>query len=901
MFSDFRYRLRAIFRRGAMDRELALELQLHYEREVARLVGAGVPMPEARRRARAAMGGLEQVQEECRRARGVSALEPSMRDVHYAVRQLRRAPGFASVVVISLALGIGANTAIFTLIDAVLLRSLPVAQPDQLHFVVRHQPTGSFYGYKYTDFRRLQVADPVFSAIAAYATTPLNVSIDGRSQPTAEGHLVSGSYFQLLGLNASAGRLLGPEDDTHPNGHPVAVLSHDYWSRRFGMDQAVIGRSLSLSGTPFTVVGIAPPEFVGLEVGRAADVFVPVMMQPTVMPAAENWLGDSIKQSFWLTVVGRLEGDRTPEQAAVVLAGLDVLEPLMKKPASRGEAPQRIPERLGLTPAATGLSSLRREFSTPLFVLMLVVGVVLLIACANVASLVLARSAARTAEFSMRLALGAGGWRVIRQLLIESLVLAGIGGACGLALARWATGALTTFMSSGRTPIVLDLEPEPRILAFTAGVSLLTGVLCGLAPALRARRVDVIAGLRPQLRGAGGTHWLRPGRALVVFQVALCLGLLFAAGLFVRSLRNIDAQDAGFDRGQVLMMRIEPRGSDQRNVDGVSQRLDQVYRDLIRRVESLPGVRSATLAHFAPTSEVQFSGRIQAPSGEMRTVGQLMVYPRYFETMGIALRAGRDLDERDLGDEARQVAVVNEAFVRQIMNGENPVGRRFPEFPAGSREIIGVVEDSKYASLRTDTPPLMYLPFLQTNTGRGQMTLHVRTSTGGPGVVPRLREEVQRIDASTPLFPIYTLAEQMDAVLSRERLVAALSTLFGVLALVLAAVGLYGLMAFSVVGRTGEIGIRMALGAERRSVVRLVMREALRLIGFGVAIGTPAALMAGWVSASRLSGLVFGLSTTDRLTMGGAVALLAVVAAVAAYLPAARAARIDPMIALRSE
>jgi predicted permease len=899
MLSDLRYRLRAIFRREAVERELARELQLHYDREVARLVDAGMSQAEAQRRARWAMGGVEQVKEACRDARGVSAFESTLGDFQYAARQLRKHPGFAAVVVISLALGIGANTAIFTLIDAVLLRSLPVARPEQLYFVTRHQPAGTA-GYGHNEFRQLRAANPVFSDVAAYATTRLNVSIDGSSEPTAEGHLVSGSFFSLLGVNAIAGRTIGPQDDQSPNAHPVAVLSYNYWKRRFGLDQSVVGRTLSLSGTPFTIVGIAPREFFGLEVGRAADIFVPVMMQPTVMPAAEDWLGPSTQRSFWLTTVGRLTGDRTARQAAAALEGLDVLEPLMSKPRSPGGQPQRIPEWLGLTPAAAGLSTLRDQFSTPLFILMLIVGVVLLIACANVASLVLARSAARTPEFSMRLALGGGSWRLIRQLLVENVVLAAIGGAFGLALARWATDLLVRFMSSGRTPIVLDLDPDPRILMFTAGVSLLTGVLCGLAPALQARRVDVIAGLRQQLRGSGGAGWLRPGKILVVAQVALCLMLLFGAGLFVRSLQGLDPHDDGLDRESVLVVRVEPRGSDQRGVKGTSERLDAIYRDLIRRIEAIPGVRSATMAHYAPTSAVTYSEPMQLPSGEIRRIPRLMVYPGYFETMGIALRAGRDFDERDLGGGAEHVGVVNEAFVRQIMRGENPVGKRFP---AGERprEVIGVVEDSKYASLRTDTPPLMYQPFLQTGTGRGQMTLHVRAAADAPGVAARVREEVQRIDTGMPLFAIHTLADQMDAVLSRERLVATLSTLFGVLALALASIGLYGLISFSVVRRTGEMGIRMALGAGRHSVVRLVMGEALRLVLLGVALGIPAALIAGRASASRISSLVFGLSTTDPLTMGGAVALLTLAAAVAAYLPAARAASLDPMIALRNE
>jgi predicted permease len=898
MLSDLRYRLGAIFRSDAMDRELARELQLHYEREVARLVDAGMPQLDAERQARGVMGGLEQIKEKCRDARGISSFESTRRDLHYAVRQLRKHPGFAAVVVISLALGIGANTAIFTLIDAVLLRSLPVAHPEQLYFVTRHQPTGTA-GFGYSEFRQLEAKATVFSELAAYAATRLNVSVQGSVEPTAEGHLVSGRFFSLLGLQAVAGRMLGPQDDERPNGHPVAVLSYNYWKRRFGLDQSVVGRTISMSGTPFTIVGVAPQEFFGLEVGRAADIFVPLMMQPTVMPAAENWLGESTQRSFWLTAVGRLDHERTSQEAAALLARLDVLEPLMRKPTSPGDQPQRVPEWLELESAATGLSSLRDQFSTPLFVLMLIVAVVLLIACANVASLVLARSAARTPEFSIRLALGGGSWRLVRQLLVENLLLAAIGGGIGLALARWATGFLVSFISAGRAPIILDLEPDPRILMFTAGASLLTGVCCGLAPALQARRVDVSTGLRQQLRGAGSPEWLRTGKILVVAQVALCLMLLFGAGLFIRSLRHIEPQD-GLDRRTVLIVRVEPRGSDQRGVSGTSARLDAIYRDLIGRVEAIPGVRSATMAHYAPTSSVDYSEPLQLTDGETRRIPRLMVYPRYFETAGIELRAGRDFGERDLGAGAERVGVANEAFVRQIMHGANPVGMHFPG-SGGTRTIIGVVSNSKYASLKSETPPLIYQPFLQTTTGRGQMTLLVRISGAVPGVASRIREEVQRIDPAMPLFAIHSLDEQIDAVLNRERLVATLSTLFGLLALVLAAVGLYGLLSFSIVRRTGEMGIRMALGAARGTLMRLVMREALMLVMVGLAIGAPLTLIAGRLVSSRVTTLVFGISTTDPMTIGGAVAVLTFVAAVAAYLPAARAARLDPMKSLRSD
>ena len=358
----------------------------------------------------------------------------------------------------------------------------------------------------------------MFVDVAAYGTARLNVSVDsggGTVEPTAEGQLVSGSYFQLLGVNPVAGRTIGLADDVNPNGHPVAVISHGYWKRRFGLDASVLGRTIHLSGTPFTIVGVAPPEFFGLEVGRAPDIWVPTMMQPAVMPAAENWLGGgSIARTFWLTVVGRVKPEYTPQHAQAMVAGLDVLLPMYTKPANRGERPQLIPERLALSPAATGISSLRQQFSQPLLVLMAVVAVVLLIACANVANLVLARAATRLPEFSMRLALGAGRWRLVRQLLVENVILATLGGFCGLLLARWATGVLVTFMSSGRTPIVLHLEPDARILAFTAVVSILTGLMCGLAPALRASRIDVISGIKGQARGSiGGGRWLGPGRS----------------------------------------------------------------------------------------------------------------------------------------------------------------------------------------------------------------------------------------------------------------------------------------------------------------------------------------------------------------------------------------------------
>ncbi len=902
MLSDIRYRLRAIFRRGAMERELASELKFHRERLVSTLMATGLTRADADRQARLAMGGAEQVTEACRDARGVAILEGTWQDLRYALRQLRKSPVFTIVVVTSLGLGIGANTAIFSLIDAVLLRSLPVAAPHQLYIVAPTQADGTTRGVDYAEFRSLATVAPMFDGIAAYGTTRLSVRIDGSTEPTAQGQLVSGNYFSVLGVGAAAGRLIGPEDDLRPNGHPVAVLGHGYWQRRFAQDPSIVGRTIALSGQPFTIIGVAPREFFGLEVGSSPDIYVPVMMQPAVMPAAENWLTESISRTHWLTIVGRLRPDATPAAAAAALAGLDVIRPLWRKPQRPGDRSQIIPETLGLEAAATGLSALRSQFSQPLFVLMAAVAIVLLIACANVASLVLARSAARETEFSLRLALGAGRVRLVRQLLLENLVLAALGGAAGLLLAQWAAGLLVAFMSSGRTPIILQLGTDYRVLAFTAALALGTGLLCGIVPALGASRSDISGAVKPAGRGtAAGALWLRRGRTLIVCQVALCVLLLFAAGLFVRTQHAIDAFDGGFERDSVLVMRLEPRGSDQRGTPGTSERLDRLYRDLRERVSTNAGVRAVSLAHYAPTTAVAYAAPMQLPSGETR-VGRMMVYPGYFATMNLSLAAGRDLEARDLDQESPLVGVVNEAFVRELMNGENPLGRHFPDDRTGRpREIIGVVADARYASLKGPTPPLVYQPFLQTQTGRGQMTLHVRIAKDSPGVVGRVRDEVQRIDAQMPLLAMDTLADHMASALSRERLLASLSGLFGALALLLAAIGLYGLMAFAVVQRSWEIGVRVALGADRTAVLRMVLRDALGLVAFGLTIGIPAALIGGRLASHQVSSLLFGVTAGDPVTLAGAAAVLLMVAAAAAYLPAARAARIDPIQALRAE
>jgi predicted permease len=796
-------------------------------------------------------------------------------------------------------------------------RMLPIKDPAGLLVVGRQEEDGVFTGFTYQNYQLLHDNNPV-ATLAGYTTAPINVSIDGPPEPSLQGTLVSGEYFSLLGVNPIIGRAIGPDDDRVPNGHPIAMLSDGYWERRFARDPSVIGRTIRLSAMPFTIVGVTPPEFFGVEIGTAPDIFVPLMMQPTVMPAFENLLDNPIVGRTWVQAIARTKPGVTSARAA---AAMDVVqaaedERVFGPAQAGGKGPTGPRPRLVLT-QATAVSALRRQFSRPLFVLMSMVGVVLLIACANTANLLLSRAMSRRSEFAMRLALGAGRVRLMRQLLVESIALAALGGVCGVVLARWATRLLVIYISSGRTPIALDLSPNLRVLAFTASVSVLTGLLFGLAPAWRATGID----LTPALKNARGSvsrgrGVLRPGPILAVAQLALSLLLLSGAGLFVRSLQKLNGEDIGGLRDRVLILRVEPKGSDQRNIPGTPERLDRIYRELIERVQQVAGVRMASMANTTPTAPTSSAGgQVTLPSGERVRVPMLMVYPNYFATIGLPIVSGRDFGPGDLGERSPLACIVNESYVRQVFPDQDPMGKpclmgRRPRLlssspnPQSSAEpfpIVGVVKDSRYSNPNGNARPLIYLPFLQTSTGRGQMVLHVRISGNRGEAIQRIREEVARVDPTVPMFDVHTLEEEMGAALVQQRLIGLLSGFFGVLALLLACVGLYGLLSFGLLQRTTEIGIRMALGARRGDVLWMVVREALILVGIGVAVGVPTALAVTRIASSQISGLLFGLDATDPVTIAGASLLLTAVATFAAYWPARRASRVDPMIALRAE
>jgi predicted permease len=889
MISDILYRLRALFRRDALEDEMNDEQEFHIAQQAEKWKRNGLSEEEAMRQARMDLSGKESVKERCRESRGVGWLEILMQDAIYALRLFRRSPGFTSAVTLSLALGIGANTAIFSMIDAVIWRMLPIENPEQL-LLLTHGQDGKFEsGFTYQQYRAMQEQNRQSARLAAWAPARINVGVNGSIEPPLLGHLVSGGYFALLGVRPAAGRVIGPEDDRRPNGHLVAMLSNAYWIRRFAGDRSIIGRSITVSGAPFTIIGVTPPEFFGVEVGVHPDVFVPLMMQPAVMPAFENLTDQPQQYLTWVHVLAR------PEQGTPLAQVSSELGAAFQQQVPRGGKFKVLAnETLRLTTAATGISDLRREFSQPLFILILLVAVVLIIACANTANLLLARAAARQSEFAMRVSLGAGRGRLISQLLVESTILSLFGGLLGLLIANWCTSLLLLYLSSGRAPIQLAIHLDLRVLGFTAAVSIATGLLFGLIPAIRT------GGLATEASSRYSTARLRPGKVLAVLQVALSLALLIGAGVFARSLQNLIVQGEMASADKVYVVRVEPKGSDQRNAEGALLRLDRTYRDLIQRIEAIRGVDSATMAQFTPTTPRGASALVATTSGDERRAFVPMIYPRYFSTLGIPLLAGRDVDQRDLTNNAPLVTVVNETLARHAFPGHNGPGQQL-RLNNQLLEVIGVVADSRLTDPRREAVPTAYVPFLQLNTGRGQMALYVRSSLGAGEMVPRIREVVQDVDRTMPLFELRTLGDELAAVLLRERMMASLSGLFSIVALALASIGLYGLFSFAVVHRTREIGIRMALGAERSNVLGAVMREVLTLLAYGIAAGVPLAIVAIRLVAGQVPELFGGINAGDPAVVAGATLLLLTVASIAGFLPARRASLVDPIRALRNE
>jgi predicted permease len=894
-------RARELPRRQHLADELEEEMRYHralLERD-ERLRGAGAD--DARLAAQRRFGNETYLREESRTMWSFVALETLGQDVRYAVRFLRRSPAFVAVAVLSLALGIGANTAIFTLIDTVLVRALPVRDPQSLVLLEKSRNgTDTSGSWSFPAFTALRDQNGVLAGLFASTSTGSLEVRTGNGEATApsSGLLVTGQFFATLGVLPQIGRLLTPDDDRVPGGHPVAVLSDAYWRRALGGDASVVGRGIAINGTPFTIVGITPPEFFGTQVGANPDVYLPMMMDSVAnrSRSLRNNRGD-----WWMEVMGRLRPGVTRSRAAFELSALfrrDLIANGADESPQTREGYSRA--AVVLSDASNGLAVLRRRFSKPLWVIAAMSGLVLLVACSNLASLLLARAAARQREMAIRLSLGAGRRRLLRQLLTESAILSFIGAALGLVFAYVGDRALLAIAQVGRTSLAISVTPDGRVLAFTLAIAVLTSVMFGVAPALQATRVALAPALREGATVGGARPALRLGKFFVVTQVAFSVLLLFGAGLFVRSLQRIYAVDVGFRHDRTLLVRVNPRRN---GYDGA--RSAGVYDRIIDRLGAVPGVRAVTAASQSPFQgpESSFGARIEgfdSPPDRLPSVTRLRVGLGYFGVLGIPLRAGRLLEPGDIGSaQLPRGVVVNETFARRYAGGGNPVGRRI--FPGqdgnASMEIVGVVRDSRFNSYREDTPPIAYF-LMGADTARlGSGTFILQLDPGVPTMAALIRSAITSIDPRLEVLSIRFLDAQIASTVSNERVVASLSTVFGVLALVLAMVGLYGVMTYSVTRRTRELGLRIALGAGRRDVVGLVLREVFALVAGGVVVGIPIALAVGRLGAA----LLYDLSPTDPSTLALAVSCLAATGLAAGLVPARRASRVDPLTALRVE
>jgi putative ABC transport system permease protein len=814
-----------------------------------------------------------------------NSLEQLWRDVRYALRLMRRSPGFTAVAVLSLALGIGANTAIFSLMYTVMLRLLPVKHPEQLVELLHRLPREGHRGNSFTwqAWQDLRANNHVLAALIAASPSSFYLRAAGLELEKVDGEYVDGNFFPVLGMRAAIGRLIGPKDDQ------AAVVSWSYWNSRFHADSGVLSKRIFVTDVPVTIVGVAPRGFVGWQLGRKQDIWLPIAMAPM-----QRSTGSA--RDISVQLVGRLKPCVSLEQAHAELAGMD--KRIVLEQAKTSTNPFTREVVLDLEPAGAGLTSpLREQYAKPLMVMMAVVALLLLIACANVASLLLARGAAREREMALRVSLGAGRFRLLRQVLTESVLLSAAGSLLGIILAYFGTSVLARIITSGPRPIELQARPDAAILVFTAGAGLLTGLLFGLAPALRASSSAPVSSLRAS--GSSPERFRRLfGRSLVVTQGALSIVLLSAAGLFVGYLSNLENLDLGFHRDHVLLVTLDPARS---GYNG--ERLSRAYQELLARLQGIPGVHSAALSSMTPISghgaarSVTVEG-YQAHPGEIRLIPENWVAPKYFETLGTPLLAGRDFNPQDQG--GPPVAIINQLMARYYFSDRSPLGMHVSFDHDGdgdnrSYEIVGVVGDAKYQEIREKTWRTIYLDAFQAGLVGSEFSL--RTSVNPTAVIPAVRGTVRELLKTVPVLRVTTLADQVDASIVPERLIALLSGLFGALGSVLAAIGLYGLLAYTVARRINEIGIRMALGATRADVTRMVLGDALGMVCAGLAIGAPIAYRGKNLAAS----LIQDLPVSGVVPIAfGAVAMVAI-ALVAAYVPARRAARVDPMEALRHE
>jgi predicted permease len=855
-----------------------------------------------------------------RRMTALGWLDTVLGDLKYTFRMFARTPGFTVVAVLTLALGIGANTAIFTLLDQVLLRLLPVKDPQQLVLLtMKGRHYGSNWGgnaISHPMFRDFREHNEVFSDM--FCRFPNSASLSfGQQAERVQVELVSGTYFSTLGVVPAMGRLLTPADDIVPSGHPFVVLNYNFWKTRFAGDPQIVGKTLILNNYKMTVVGVSQAGFDGVELGFSPKIFIPIMMQAQVNVGNPV---DMLKErrNRWVNAFGRLKPGMSQQQAKAALQPFmhSMLEMEVQQKefsrASKYDRDEFLKCWIDVLPGSQGRSYTRRQLSTPLWVLMATTGAVLLIACANLANLMLVRGSSRVKEIAVRLAMGATRPRIIGQLLIESLSLSALGGLTGLAVAFWADRALMKiYLPSDSGGMNISSAPDLRILLFNLAVTVLTGIIFGLVPALQTTKPNLAGTLKDQagaVVGGGGHHRLRKG--LVVVQVTLSLLLLVGAGLFVRSLANLRNLGPGFSPEKLVGFQIDP------SLNGYTpERLKVFYPQLSDVLSSIPGVRSVGLASLRILEENEWDssmsveGFTPAKPDEHAEPYMNAISPNYFATLGVPIVAGRDFTANDShtvkhGPEVWNwvptTVMINEKFAKKYFAGRNPVGLHLgfgtdPGTPT-DMEVIGVVKDFKYTNLRDEIPEQAYVPYLGDRFLTG-MTMYLRTSADANQLMSAIRSTVRDMDPNVPVYSMRTTEVTINESLSTERMIASLSAVFGFLATLLAVIGLYGVMAYTVAQRTREVGIRIALGAARGNVIWLVMREVLLLVGIGVVAGVSASLALTRVVQSQL----FGLTPHDPLTLGLATAALALVACAAGYIPALRASRLDPMAALRYE
>lgn len=884
-------RLAALFRRRRLDGELNDEVGFHLAMLEEEFRARGMPPAEAKLAARREFGGVAQTQEEYRNRRGIPWLETSMKDARYALRGLWRNPGFTAAAALSLALGIGANTAIFSLVHALMLRMLPVAHPEQLVYLYRTGGWGKgFVSYPlYLDLaRRSDVFD---GAAASTGVSKGRFSREGSDGVEfAEFEYVSGNYFSFLGVGPELGRLIAEEDNRTPKAHPVAVLSYEFWRSRFNADPGALGQTVVVNGQPLQVIGVARAGFRGVEVEHHPDVWAPCMMYDVpIMNAGYHWV--------WVVARRRPEASRQRVQAVVDAVMQQHLTEHYGNNSDAASRKSAFAQRLDVYAADAGLSSLRFLFGKALLVLMAAVGLVLLAACVNLANLMLARGAARRWETALRLSLGATRARLVRQSLTESLLLGALGGVLGLAFALWGQRAILGFLPLEASE-PLSVAPNPAVLAFTAAIALLAALLFGLAPAWRSTAVDPAVGLRGGALSAVGRPVLR--RALVVAQVALSVVLVALAGLFGSGLAALRAVDVGFRNQNTIAFRL-----DLPVTWGRAQRQEMLDR-FTDRVSHLPGIASVSSAFPGPFEMGMANASIRVPGSaataqESAEVAAASVAPRYFETIGTRLLLGREFDRNDTAA-SRKVAVVDQAFARAFFPGVgDPVGRALSfddSKPEGGERtyIVGVVNDVRHEGLRKPAKPTVYTPATQP-VAMGGPTILVRAGAPPAAVTPSLRRELASLGTAAVLTEPQTIRRHIDESIFQERILATLSGFFGLLALLLAAVGLYGVVAYGTAQRAGEMGVRIALGAQRSGLLWLMLRDALILVALGLAAGMPAAF-----AAARAAGaMVFGMKPGDPWLYVSTGAALLAAGMAAAFLPARRAASMDPMRALRQE